>query len=479
MTSLKQKTLSNMIWKFSERILAQVITLLVTIVLARILMPEDYGAVAIISAVINICNIFVIKGFGNALVQKKDADQLDFSTVFFIYLGLASLVYLLLVLVAPVIAEFYNLPILSSLLVVMGLRIPFASLNSIQHAYVSRRLEFKKYFLSTLSGAILSAIVGISMAYSGYGPWALVGQYLTHTIVDTMFLWFTVQWRPTFQFSFSRAKSLFSYGWKLLVASVFDQVCKEIQSFAIGKSYTPADLAYYTKANQFPNLAYTNIDATISSVLFPVMAKSQDDLKIVKRYMHISISVTSFFVFPILIGFIAAADTFTVVLLTEKWLPIVPYMRILCIGYLFTTLLTTNLQALKAIGRSDVYLRFNIIKNISTVLMLFVTITISVKAVSIGVALLSVLFLLVNTYHNNKIFSYGLREQLKDIFPCIFISSVMGVVVYFVGYIQLSSSAILFIQILIGILIYITLSSLFKVYGWIYFINLIKERLGR
>lgn len=479
MNSMRQKTISNMIWKFSERVLAQIITLIVTIVLARILMPEDYGAVAIISAVINICNIFVVKGFGNALIQKKEADQIDFSTVFYINLALTIIIYLLLLVVSPWIASFYNLPILFPLLAVMGLRIPLAAVNSVQHAYVSRRLEFKRYFFSTLSGTLISAVVGISMAYLGMGAWALVGQYLTNTCVDTLFLWFTVKWRPELVFSFDRAKGLFSYGWKLLVASLIDEFCREIKSFAIGKVYSPAELAYYSKGNQFPNLAYTNIDASISSVLFPVMAKVQNDVPTVKRYARTSISVTSFIMFPVLVGFIASAETFTSVVLTDKWLPIVPYMRILCAGYLFSTLLTANLQAMKAIGRSDAYLRFNVIKNVSTLIMLMITIPISVKAVAIGAALMSAFFMVINSFPNKKLLNYGLMEQLGDVFPCMLVSFVMGIAVYCIQYLGLSVGFTLFLQFIVGVLIYVSMAKLIKLFGWTYMINLLKEYIHK
>lgn len=468
-----------MIWSLSERVLAQAITLTVTIVLARILMPDDYGAVAIVSAVINICNIFVVKGFGNALIQKKEADQIDFSTVFYINLLLTVVVYFLLVIFSIWIANIYKLPILFPLLVVMGLRIPLSAVNSVQHAYVSRRLEFKRYFFSTLTGTLLSASVGIGLAYAGMGPWALVGQYLTNSLVNTLFLWFTVKWRPILAFSIKRAKGLFSYGWKLLVSSVLDEICREIKTFAIGKAYSPADLAYYSKGNQFPNLTYTNIDATISSVLFPVMAKAQDDLQTVKRYARVSISVSSFIIFPILFAFIAAADSFTSVVLTDKWLPIVPYMRILCLGYLFSTLSTVNLQAMKAIGRSDVYMRLNVIKNVTMVVVLMITIPFSVKAVAIGAASMSALFLLVNSFPNKRILSYGLKEQLKDVFPCMIVSLMMGALVYSVKFLQLSSLATLLIQIPMGICVYVGMSKAFKVFGYTYTLNLVKERFHK
>lgn len=479
MISMKQKTMSNMIWTLLERVLAQVITLTVTIVLARILVPEDYGVVAIISAVIQICNIFVVKGFGNALIQKKDADQVDFSTVFYLNIALTVVVYILLLITAPCLANFYNLPILFPLLATMGLRIPLSAINSVQHAYVSRRLEFRRYFFSTLAGSILSAIVGIGMAYEGLGAWALVSQYLMNSLISTTFLWFTVKWRPILAFSTEKAKDMFSYGWKLLVSSIIDEICKEIKVFAIGKVYSPTDLAYYSKGNQFPNITYTNIDASASSVLFPVMAKAQDNLDTVKRYVRLSISVTSFCMFPILVVLIAAAESFTSVVLTDKWLPIVPYMRILCVSYIFSTLLTANLQAMKAIGRSDAYLKFNVIKNSCTIITLLITVSISVKAVAIGAAIMSALFLIINSFPNKKLLNYGLGEQLMDVYPCMAVSLIMGCIVYSIKYLCVSNLITFCIQIPLGLIIYIGMSKTFKVFGYTYMVNLLKERLHR
>lgn len=459
-SSIKQKTISNLIWKFSERMLAQIVTTVVSIILARILLPDDYGAVALISAFVNICNVFVVKGFSNALVQKKNADDTDFSTVFYISAAMTGLVYLALFFLAPEIASFYEIPILCPLLRVMGLKIPCAALNSIQHAVVARRLEFKRYFFATLTGTLISAVVGILLAVCGFGAWALVGQYLTNTLVDTLFLWFTVKWRPKLLFSFSRAKGLLSYGWKILASALFDEFCNEIRSFVIGKKYSVADLAYYTKGQQFPNLINTNIDASINSVLFPVLAKTQDHLEMLKRYTRKAIKTSAYIMFPLLLGLCAVAKQFVIVLLSEKWLGAVPFLQIMCVCYLFTPLHSANLQAVKAAGRSDYFLGMNIIKNVVTIVTLVIAVPFGVKWVALSAVISTMISFLVNVWPNKHLLGYGYMEQLRDIVPTLLLATSMAAVVYCVGFMNCNSILLLAIQIAVGVVYYVAMSIL-------------------
>jgi len=241
---MKKKVFSGLLWKFGERITAQLITLIVTIVLARLLSPDDYGAVAIAMVFITIANVFVSNGFGNALIQKKDADNLDFSSVFYFNIAVGIGFYIIIFFSSPYIARFYDMPVLSSGLRILGLRIIVASVNSIQQAYVSRHMLFKRFFWATLFGTLLSGIVGIFLAYHGFGVWALIAQYLTNTCTDTVVLWFTVRWRPELRCSWERTKKLFSYGWKLLVSGLIDTGYMQLRSLIIGKKYTASPYSH-------------------------------------------------------------------------------------------------------------------------------------------------------------------------------------------------------------------------------------------
>ena len=360
--SMRGKVFSGLFWKFGERISAQLISLIVSIVLARLLSPDDYGAVALVMVFITIANVFVASGFGNALIQKKNADNLDFSSVFYLNIALGLVLYAVLFFASPAIASFYNMPVLSPALRVLGIRIVVASVNSVQQAYVSRHMLFKRFFWSTLFGTLVSGVVGITMAYHGFGVWALVAQYLTNTCTDTIVLWFTVKWRPIFRCSLERAKGLFSYGWKLLVSALLDTGYKQLRSLIIGKKYTSADLAYYNQGDKYPGLIVNNINTSISSVLFPAMSQFQDDRERVKQMTRRAIQISSYIMWPMMIGFAVVAEPFVSLVLTDKWLPCVPFIRIFCFTYGLYPIHTANLQAINALGRSDLFLRLEIIK---------------------------------------------------------------------------------------------------------------------
>lgn len=466
--NMKEKTITNLIWRFAERILAQGVTLLVTIVLARILLPEDYGAVSLISVFVNICNVFVTKSFGNALIQKKDADDVDFSTVFYINMAMTVLVYSIIFISAPWIAEFYNMPELSPLLRVMGLRIPCAAINSVQNAYVARQLKFKKFFFATLTGTVVSAGVGIGMAFAGMGAWALVFQYLSNVIIDTIFLWFTVKWRPKLLFSFKRARFLFSYGGKLLASSLLEEANIEIKSSAIGKVYSSVDLAFYTKGKQFPTLINTNINESISSVLFPVLAQSQGDVNRLRDYMKRVIKTAAFVIFPLQFGLMAVATQFVSVFLTDKWLGCVPYLRIMCLAYLCTPINTANMQAIKAMGKSGYVLKISVISNIAGIVIMFLTLPFGVTYVAWGAFLSTVLTTVISSTVIGRLIHYGTFRQIKDLLSVIVLSVTMAGLVYIVGFVPLSDWILLIIQILVGGLYYIIMANLFKVDSYQY-----------
>lgn len=473
---VKSKIFSGLFWKFGERITAQLISLIVSIILARLLSPDDYGAVALVMVFITIANVFVTNGFGSSLIQKKDADNLDFSSVFYINIALSIVLYSIIFFSAPFIADFYNLSVMEPALRVLGIRIIIAAVNSIQQAYVSRNMLFKRCFWSTLFGTLVSGVIGVIMAYSGFGVWALVTQYLTNSCTDTVVLWFTVRWRPELKFSWKRAKGLISFGWKLLVSALIDTGYKQLRSLIIGKIYTSADLAYYNQGDKYPSLIVTNINTSISSVLFPAMSQYQNNKERVKQMTRKAIQVSSFIMWPMMVGFAVCAEPIVRIVLTEKWLPCVPFIQIFCFTYGLWPIHTANLQALNAMGRSDLCLKLEIVKKAIGLVALFATVWISPLAIALSLIVTDMIGTFVNAYPNIKLLNYKYSEQLKDMLFPLIISGVMAVVIYPIKFLQWNDWATLGFQITIGASVYILLSVITKQSAFSYLVGFIKKR---
>lgn len=456
--NIKAKVFSGLFWKFGERIIAQLVTFCVSVVLARLIAPSEYGTIALVMVFISIADVFVTSGFGNALIQKKNADNIDFSSVFYFNIVFSIIVYFVLCFSAHGIAIFYGNVILEQVIKVLGLRIPIAAINSVQQAYVSRNMLFKRFFWSTLFGTLLSGFIGIAMAYQGYGVWALVGQYLTNTIVDTTILWLTVRWRPTFCFSFSRVKVLFSYGWKLLCAGLLDTGYSQLRNLVIGKAYSADDLAFYNKGEQLPNLLVVNINTSISSVLFPAIASQQDNSGRVKAMTRRAIKISSYIMWPAIIGLCVIAQPLIDMLLTEKWLESVQYLQIISFSYVFWPIHTANLEAIKAMGRSDLFFKLEIVKKIIGIIVLIIAIPYGVKAIACSAVLASALSTFINAYPNRKLLNYSYREQFRDIFPSIVLASIMGGLIYPIKFIKLSNMFRVSLQVMLGAVIYMVAS---------------------
>lgn len=481
MDDTKNKVLSGLVWKFGERITAQVVTFVVSVVLARLLPTEAYGLITLVTIFITFANCIVVNGFGSSLIQKKDADNIDFSSVLYFQLGASLILYLILFFAAPLIASFFGkgyeqlVPVLR----VLGLRIPLTAVNNVQQAYVSRKMIFRKFFFATIIGTVASAFVGIFMAYRGFGVWALVGQYLTNTVMDTIILGLTIHWKPELKFSWSRLKDLFRYGWKILVAGLIGETYNELRSIIIGKLYTSNDLAFFDKGKQIPNIIVTNINSTISNVLFPAISKEQSNPVNVKNMMRRSIRTSAYIMCPMMFGLAVVAEPLIKLLLTDKWLPCVPYLQIYCIAYCFEPIQTANLQAIKAVGRSDINLKLEIVKKGSSLLILFAVMRHSVDAIAYSLLLTTLIASIVNTLPNKKLISYSYRELAIDMAPGLLISAVMAVIVYFEGvWLKLSALPMMILQVLTGGIIYLLISVLFKVEPFIYLKDTVIEYLG-
>ncbi len=471
--------LSNFVWRFAERVGAQGVKLVVELVLARILLPDDYGLIALVTVFITILNVFVDSGLGNALIQKKDADDLDFSSVFWFNIFWCLVLYGLLFLVSPLFASFYGRPDLTDVLRVLGIQVIISGVKNVQQAYVSRTMQFKRFFFATLGGTIGAAVIGIWVAYHGYGVWALVAQQLFNTLVDTIILWITVKWRPKGQFSLARLKVLFDYGWKLLISSLINTTYTEIRQLIIGKRYSSSDLAFYNRGTQFPMFFVGNVNTAIDSVLLPTMSKEQDDKERVRAMTRRSIQISTYIMAPLMMGLAFIGEPFVQLILTEKWLPCVPYMRIFCITYMFYPVHTANLNAIKAMGRSDLFLKLEVIKIIMCLTVLLLTMWHGVMVIAYSLLFTSVLSQIINSWPNKRLLNYSYLEQLKDILPGILLAVVMGCCVYPIQWLGLPDIVTLMIQISIGMAIYIALSAFFKLESFTYVWEMLKTLFNR
>ena len=469
----------NFIWRFAERCGAQLVTFIVSIVLARILVPEDYGTIALVTVFITILQVFVDSGLGTALIQKKEADDLDFSSVFFFNFAVCIILYIGMFIAVPFIAEFYNDSSLTSVVRVISLTIVISGVKGIQQAYVSRNMMFKRFFFSTLGGTIFSALFGIVLAYQGFGVWALVAQQLSNTAIDTLILWLTVKWRPKLMFSWNRLKTLLVFGWKLLVSALLDTCYNNLRNLIIGKMYSSADLAYYNQGDKFPKVIVTNINTSIDSVLLPTMSSAQDDRERVKNMTRRAIKTSTYVMAPLMMGLAFCSVPIVHLVLTDKWLPCVPFLRIFCVTYMFYPIHTANLNAINAMGRSDWFLRLEVIKKIVGMAILLSTMWFGVMAMAYSLLLSSVLSQIINSWPNRKLLGYGYLEQIRDIAPAIILAVIMGICVYFIGYIPLPTIVTLIIQIVAGAIIYIVLSAILKLEEYEYLTGMIKSFFKR
>ena len=480
MESSKQKVAGGLFWSYGERIMAQLVSLIVSIVLARLLDPENYGVISIVMIFITFCDAIVTGGFGNAIVQKKDADELDVNTMLCCSVATSILLYIIIFCAAPYIASFYNMPIIRPILRVLGLRLLISGVNSIQRAWIQKRMLFKRFFISTSFGTIISAVVGISMAYMGKGAWALVGQYLTNSFIDTTVLLITNDWKPRLQFSWKRAKEMLSYGWKVLVTTVVYTIEGDLRSLIIGKKFGSADLAYYDQGKKFPNLLVTNINTSISNVMFPVLSESQNDPTRLKQLCRRAVRIGIYLLSPLLIGLMGVADTFVIAILSEKWAPCIPFLRILTLVFLVRPFTTTCQQSILSVGRSDITLKIEIIVNAVAIGILFYSVFIleSVLGIAIGTLIAELVSMGMFMYYENKIIRYSYKEQLQDLLPSLGLATVMGVIVYIVHFLPIYKGLALILQVVIGAAFYFAASYVLQFEPFVYLVGMLKEKVN-
>ena len=474
----KSKVVSNLIWRFFERFGAQAVNM-VGIILARKLGRGPAGDIAVIMAVITILRTFADSGMGNALIQKKEADDLDFSSVFFFNLGFSLILYAGLFLAAPFLSRFYDNPDYVPILRVLGLLVVLSGLYNVQQAYVAKTLQFKRFFFATLGGTLVSAALSLTLAYRGFGIWALVALQLSSFAVNTVILWFTVEWRPKRMFSFARLKALLSYGWKLLAAAFLDTVYLQLYPLIIGARYPKEELGQFDKGRNWPDQITQSINASIDAVLLPVLSAEQDDKARVRDMTRRAIKTSSYVMMPLMMGLAACAKPLVHLLLGDEWMPCVPFLQIFCMIYAFYPLHTANLNAIKAMGRSDVFLKLEIIKKVLETSVLIFTVRYNVLAMALGELGCSIASQLINAWPNRKLLDYSYLHQLRDMLPAILLSAAMAALVGLLLLLNLGDLLTLLLQVPLGAAFYVLGSWLFKIDSFRFLWELVQKFLHR
>lgn len=475
----KQSVITNFIWRLMERGGTYVMNFIVSIVLARLLEPSLYGSIALVTAITTILQVFVDSGMANSLIQKKDTDDLDYSSVFYFNLVFCLVLYLGLFLAAPMIGRIYHDESLVPVIRVLGLTIVVSGVKNVQQAYVAKTMQFRRFFFATLGGTIFSAIVGITLAYLGYGVWALVFQQLLNVTVNTAILWLTVGWRPKRMFSWERLRGLISYGWKLLVSQLLDTAYLKLYQFIIGLRYSTDDLAFFNRGDQFPNLIMENTNASLDSVLLPVLSSEQDDRDRVREMTRRAIRVSTYVLMPLMAGLAVCAEPLVRLLLTVKWLPCVPYMQLFCLYYAFWPLHTANLNAIKATGHSGIFLYLEIIKKVLETAVLLITMRYSVMVITLGLLFSGFASVIINAWPNKKLLNYSIPQQLRDTAPALLLSLAMAALILPVTWTGLPDLVKLLIMVPAGALVYVGGSVLFRLDSFQYIWDSVRKLLHR
>ena len=474
--SLKQATTKGLFWSSVERFSNQGVQFVFSIILARLLSPSDYGIIAMVTIFFAVAQSFVDSGFSNALVRKTDRVEEDLSTCFYFNIGVGIIAYIVLFLIAPLVANFYSQPILSPIIRITGLGVILNSLCVVQQALFTIKIDFKSQAKITLSATVISGIVGIILAYQGYGIWALVWQGVASSIVRMGLLWLMSKWRPRTGFSKSSFNYLFGYGSKLLVSGLLDTIYNNIYPIVIGKFYNPAQLGNYSRALGWAQLPSANITSILQRVTFPVLSAIQDDtLRLQNSYRRL-LKLSAFIVFPLMMGLAAIASPLIRVILTAKWDGCVLYLQILCFALMLYPIHAINLNLLQVKGRSDIFLRLEIIKKIIGVIILIITIPLGITAMCLGMVFSSIICLIVNTYYTSRFIDVGLLTQLKDLRIILINSLVMGGGIYIlISFIDIEGLKLV-MGIVIGFLLYFIGSFYFSKAELQEVISLIKKK---
>lgn len=465
--SLKDKTVKGGIWSAIDYIARYGISFVVGIILARLLTPDDYGLIGIITIFISLFNYIVDGGLGAALIRKLDADDDDYSTLFFANLVISIFLSLLLIVSAPLVSVFFEREQLTIITRVMSIIIILDSLTIVQKVRLTKRIDFRTQAKVAVSSSLISGSLGVAMAYLGLGVWALVGQQISSYFFNSLFLWVNGKWMPNFVFRFDRFKEMWAFGWKLLVSSIIGSLWDNLYSVIIAKNYSTVTLGHYSRANQFATLCPSTINSVIQRVSYPVLCSFQNDYIQLKQAYSRIIRVAMLPSFVLALGLAACADSFIVVLIGDKWIPCIPYLQILCFSLMLYPLHALNINVLQVVGRSDLTLYLRIVKTAFATIPLFLGIFFNIYYMLWGSVLVGFVSYLVNAYFPSKLISYSMKEQLFDILPSFLISSIMAAIVYAISFISMSISVKLVVQLLVGGVVTIILCEVTKLFEYL------------
>ena len=474
--NLKSKTLSGFLWSAIERFSLQSVQFVINIIMARLLVPSDYGMIGMLAIFLQISQVFIDSGFTNALIQRKDRTETDFSTVFYFNILIALIFYGVLFISAPAIARFYDMPELINVTRIIAFTLIINSLSAVHRTILIIDVNFKTQSKISLSAALISGCLGIWMAYTGWGVWGLVWQTILNSILLTILFHYFVRWKPLLTFSVQSFKRLFSFGSKLLVSGMIHTIYKNLYTIVIGKRFSAVDLGYYTRAEQFAMFPSSNLNAIISRVIFPVLSTIQDDDDELKTVYRKYICLSSYIIFPLMVGLSALAKPTIELLLTEKWSGVVILLQILCFDWMFDHLSMINLNLLYVKGRSDLALKLEIVKKTIATTILFISIPFGLIGMCCGRVLYSLIATYLNSRYTKSLIGLSFYDQMKDIFPYIILTFIMGISVYSISFFNLSNINHLIIGIIIGIFLYMTMSSVLKLDSYKILFQLIKNK---
>jgi teichuronic acid exporter len=466
--SLKSQTIRALSWTFLEFIVARGIQFAIGIVLARLLFPEQFGLIGMLTIFMAVAQSFLDSGFGAALIQKRDPTPTDICSIFYFNIVVGLVAAGILCLAAPLIAAFYNQPILTPLTRALSLTIVINSFALIQSTILTKQINFKTQTKVSMIAGVTSGIIGVILAVMGFGVWSLVVQQISSTLLRTVFLWFVNAWRPALLFSFKSMREMFRFGSRLLASGLLDQIFSNIYLLVIGKLFSAADLGFYTRAKTFQEVPSQSLSSMVGRVIFPVFSTIQDDPARLKRALKRALTILVLVNFPLMIGLALIARPLVLVLITDKWAECIPYLQLLCVAGLLFPLHLMNLNVLAALGRSDLFLRLEIIKKVLVVINIAITWRWGITAMIYGMIVTDVISYYLNSYYTGDLIGYPIREQLRDIFPYLIMAALMGMALYAAGLLPFPNHwSMLFVQITAGIIIYVCLCWLFRLKAFI------------
>ena len=478
--TLKEKTISGLTWSFIDNIAQKGITFIIGIVLARLLLPSEFGLIGMITIFIAISTSFIDSGFGTALIRKKECTDTDYSTVFYYNLAVGICFYGVIFLSAPAISRFFNEPQLTNLVQVLGVVLIIDSFTLIQKTILTKRIDFKLQTKISVIASIVSGVVGILMAYRGFGVWSLVMKQITQRSVNSLLLWLWNSWRPLMVFSKDSFIELFSFGYKLLISALINTLYRNIYLIIIGKYFSAQELGFYTRADQFKALPSQNIDQIVSRVSYPVLAQLQDDKVALKRNYQKLIKSIMFITFILMIGMAAVAEPMVITLIGEPWRPCIVYLQLLCFVGMMYPLHALNLNMLTVQGRSDLFLKLEIIKKIMAIPVIIIGVMFGIKAMILGMIVNTQIAYFLNSYWSGKFIDYGVLEQIRDIFPSFVLAVTMALIVGAIGWLlPLGYSVKLMVQIVSGAILVFVIAEITKIDTYLFMKDILYTKFSK